>query len=53
MVIWLFPLPGAVSSIEYTAQENVTVAVTVLFCVYLAVGSLAPSILLMYLGVYM
>lgn len=51
IVMWLFPLPRAVPSIECTPQENVTVAVTVLFCVYLAVGSLAPSILLLYLGV--
>lgn len=51
IVMWLFPLPRAVPSIECTPQENVTVAVTVLFCVYLAVGSLAPSILLLCLGV--
>lgn len=49
--IWLSPMHRDVSSVEYTPQKNVTVAMTVLVCVFLAVGSLAPSILLMYLGV--
>lgn len=41
-----------VSSIEYIPQKNVTVAMTVLFSVFLAVGSVLPLVL-MYLGVYM
>lgn len=42
--IWLSPVHRDVSSIEYTPQKNVTVAMTVLFCVFLAVGSVLPLV---------
>lgn len=42
--IWLSPMHRDVSSIEYTPQKNVTVAMTVLFCVFLAVGSVLPLV---------
>lgn len=42
--IWLSPMHRDVSSIEYIPQKNVTVAMTVLFCVFLAVGSVLPLV---------
>lgn len=42
--IWISVVHRDVSSIEYTPQKNVTVAMTVLFCVFRAVGSVLPLV---------